>query len=257
MELLFRRFMSIFGLRMIRIKNIPVINYPIEFTQDEILICQRIWDKKLTMTSMDSLIGTILACKYIIKEEIEGAFVECGVWRGGHAIAAAAIFKLHGKQVQIYLYDTFAGMTEPTKNDVYFHNDKLAIHKYELLKKENFTDWCFSSLEEVKSNFNEFAISENSLNFIKGDVLDSLAEEKNLPGKIAYLRLDTDWYESTKMELKILFPRLSNRGILVIDDYTAWSGSKKATDEYFDANSGLFLLPFDNGGRIGIKATIR
>ena len=60
-----------------------------------------------------------------------------------------------------------------------------------------------------------------------------LALKKNIPKKISLLRLDTDWYESTKIELEILYPLLQKGGILIIDDYGHWGGSKKAVDEFF------------------------
>ena len=78
---------------------------------------------------------------------------------------------------------------------------------------------------------------------------------KNNPKSIALLRLDTDWYESTKHELECLFPLISNGGILIIDDYTVWTGAKKAADEYFQKNNVQIFLNriYPQGQRIGVK----
>jgi O-methyltransferase len=76
----------------------------------------------------------------------------------------------------------------------------------------------------------------------------------SVPEQIALLRLDTDWYESTKCELEILFPRLVKGGVIIIDDYGCWQGARKAVDEYFNKNNIAILLNrMDDTGRIGIK----
>ena len=75
-----------------------------------------------------------------------------------------------------------------------------------------------------------------------------------LPSGIALLRLDTDWYESTKHELEHLYPLLVSGGVIIIDDYGHWKGAKKAVDEYIkDNNLPLLLNRIDYTGRIGIK----
>lgn len=89
--------------------------------------------------------------------------------------------------------------------------------------------------------------------FVKGKVEDTLSDR--VPERIALLRLDTDWYESTRCELKHLFPRLVQGGVLVLDDYAWWSGSRKAADEYFRDNGIRILLNrIDScGARLGLK----
>jgi len=75
-----------------------------------------------------------------------------------------------------------------------------------------------------------------------------------MPGKIALLRLDTDWYESTAHELKHLYPLLVPGGVIIIDDYGHWEGARKAVDEYITAEKlPLLLNRIDYTGRIGIK----
>ena len=74
------------------------------------------------------------------------------------------------------------------------------------------------------------------------------------PPSIALLRLDTDWYESTRHELEYLFPRLAIGGVLIIDDYGWWAGARRAVDEYFGAHSAPILLNIiDDTGRVGVR----
>lgn len=90
------------------------------------------------------------------------------------------------------------------------------------------------------------------MHFIKGKVEDTLRDERNLPEKIAVLRLDTDWYESTKVELEVLYPRLRPGGVLIIDDYGYWQGARKAVDEYF-ADRPVLLHRIDHTCRVMVK----
>jgi hypothetical protein len=77
---------------------------------------------------------------------------------------------------------------------------------------------------------------------------------QHAPEQISVLRLDTDWYSSTKHELMHLFPRLSKNGVLIIDDYGHWAGARKAVDEYFaDQTIQPLLNRIDQTGRACIK----
>lgn len=123
---------------------------------------------------------------------------------------------------------------------------------YYLVKKYQKNVWCFSSIDDVKANFSNASLLSENIIFVQGDVLQTL--EKIAPDKISVLRLDTDWYESTKKEMDILYPRICLDGVLMIDDYGYWKGSKKAVDEYFEKNgSRPFLQYIDDTGRLGIK----
>jgi hypothetical protein len=79
-----------------------------------------------------------------------------------------------------------------------------------------------------------------------------MLEEKNLPEQISILRLDTDWYTSTKIELEVLYKKLVKGGILIIDDYGHWQGARKAVDEYFK-NKNIWLHYVDYTCRYIIK----
>jgi len=154
-----------------------------------------------------------------------------------------------------FLFDTFEGMTEPTESDIEISSGRFAWDLMKKIADRSLKDsvWCYASYEEVSSNFRSFDIDSSVLKFIKGDVAKSLKDEKNLPSEIAVLRLDTDFYESTKIELETLYPRLVSGGILILDDYGHWNGARRAVDEYFASNKRPFLAWSDYSGRIGIK----
>jgi hypothetical protein len=198
-----------------------------------------------TMTSPARIVAVCSAVRYVEANTIPGAFVECGVWKGGSSMAAALTFKTPRP---LFLFDTFEGMSEPTAHDRHAASGQLADS---LLRKADIdaTIRCYSPLEEVKRNMEATGYPPAQISYIKGKVEDTLPAEA--PAQIAVLRLDTDWYESTRHELVHLYPRLSPGGVLIIDDYGYWTGARKAVDEYF--RDSLFLGRIDDTGRIAIK----
>jgi len=205
-----------------------------------------------TMTSPQRIVALCDAVKYIQQSQIDGAIVECGVWKGGSMFAAIRTLQnLNCNDRQLWLYDTFDGMTEPTANDV----DFLGRAARNLLQHEDRDDptsiWCCSQLDQVKTLLGGTGYCPELLKFVVGPVEDTIPE--SMPQQIALLRLDTDWYESTKHELVHLMPRLAPGGVLIIDDYGHWEGCRRAVDEYFsEHNISMFLNRIDYTGRIGI-----
>lgn len=167
--------------------------------------------------------------------EIPGDIVECGVWMGGQIIAA----RLLSPARRCWLYDTFSGMTEPSRADIK-KDGYPALAKF-IDKKNKGEPWCKAELHEVHAALAGAGVLHPDLcRFVVGDVLKTLREPSNLPDQIALLRLDTDWYASTKLELEVLYPRLSVGGVLFVDDYGHWQGSRKAVDEYFGIAATTF-----------------
>lgn len=201
--------------------------------------------KQFTMTSKARMRALFGAVEHIVRLDIPGDFVECGVWKGGSSMLVAfTLIELNETNRKIYLYDTFKGMSKPTDDD-YRVGDRFALAKNQWKK-----EWCFSPLFEVKKNMLSTGYPQENLIFIKGKVEKTIPII--IPEKIAALRLDTDWYESTKHELINLFPRVSKNGVIIIDDYGYWAGSRKAVDEYF-TNQSIFMKMIDDSGRMGIK----
>ncbi|MFL2794268.1 MAG: TylF/MycF/NovP-related O-methyltransferase [Paracoccaceae bacterium] len=225
-----------------------------ELEKIDISLINHIIDKKYTMTSVQRLINTLKSCYYVVENNIPGDFVECGVWRGGNGILAKKVFEHLNSDKSVWMFDTFQGMTAPTSFDVEAMNQLSAQDKFLESQTETHNEWCYASLEDVQKNCLDAGLDVGSFSFIKGDVCETLETPQNIPDKISVLRLDTDWYESTKAELEILYPKLSNGGVLIIDDYGHWEGARKAVDEYFSLQKykPLFNV-IDRTGRSAIK----
>jgi hypothetical protein len=205
----------------------------------------------LTMTSPERIFALIGAVEHLTKHKIAGDFVECGVWKGGSMVATAnTLIAADDVNRKLWLYDTFEGMSEPTGNDVDFMGQPADRLLAEQDREQADSIWCFSPEQQVREAMLSTGYPEEKLEFVAGKVEDTLPKTK--PDKIALLRLDTDWYESTKCELEQLFPRMVDGGILIIDDYGHWEGCRRAVDEYFENhNINLLLCRIDYTGRIG------
>lgn len=206
----------------------------------------------VTMTSPERIFALITAVVYVCENGIGGDFVECGVWKGGSSAAIAkTLAHLKVTDRTLWMYDTFDGMSQPTEADV----DFLGQTADQLLDRQDIAEstsvWCRSPLGEVKATMRATGYPMDQINFVQGRVEETLPRRS--PERLALLRLDTDWYESTKCELEILFPKMSPGGVLIIDDYGHWQGCRKAVDEYF-AQQGVSMLlnRIDYTGRIGI-----
>jgi len=228
---------------------------PLDFDESTTCIFRTI--EKYTMTSPERVYALIEATRYIAKNRIEGAMVECGVWRGGSAMAMAlALLEIGDFERDIYLYDTFCGMTAPSRVDISI-SGRPAQEKFSQLRiSDDSSDWCFCPLEGVRDNLRSTGYPKDRFHFVKGKVENTIPG--NVPEKIALLRLDTDWYGSSRHELVHLYPRLSSGGVLIIDDYGQWQGVKKAVDEYM-SEIGLHILlnRIDYTGRITVKPHYR
>lgn len=245
-----------FGYEIRRTSDRFVYDVPVEFSERDRDILDYVLAKELTMASPHRLIATIQSARHAVEADIEGDFVECGVWRGGNSLAAKLVFEELGSAKHVYLFDTFAGMTPPTASDIEAGTAEHAKHFFEASQREDYNEWCFASLEDVQRNFTESKVNCDEVHFVKGDVLETLSDGANLPAKISVLRLDTDWYESTRKEMEVLYPRLSESGTLIVDDYGHWEGARKAIDEYFSnpAHGPRPLLAYtDHTGRLGTK----
>jgi hypothetical protein len=219
-----------------------------DLSDDELKIVTAV--RPFTMTSIERIAALLNAVTYLATNRIEGDIAECGVWRGGSMMAVALTLLAHKDTSRsLYLYDTFEGMSPPTDNDKSF----AGVSAQSLLAREvkGTGIWCYASMEDVRANIISTGYPEDRIHLIKGKVEDTIPQ--TLPSRLSLLRLDTDWYESTKHELTHLFPLLDQRGILIIDDYGHWQGVKKAVDEYFaQCKSGIYLHRIDYTGRIAV-----
>ncbi len=209
--------------------------------------------KPYTMTSIERMYSLFKSVEYVVKNNIEGDFVECGVWRGGSSMMIAMALQYFGStDRRIYLYDTYEGMSEPTEHDKRFDGLTAEQQLGQEDKAIATSVWCYADLNDVQNNMNATKYPQNNIHFVKGKVEDTIPNV--MPIKIALLRLDTDWYASTYHELKYLFPLLAKTAPLIIDDYGHWQGAREAVHTYFKENNiNILLNRIDYTGRIGIK----
>jgi hypothetical protein len=245
-----RRAIQKFGYDIIDRPTHP--SYPPGFSDEVIGIIERV--QPYTVTSHEKIAALIASVKYIVENNIAGDFVECGVWRGGSMMTALYTLLMLGVTDRtVYLYDTYYGMTPPTKEDVQFDGTPAAELLPKVRKHPNAINvWCWANLEDVMQNVLSTGYPKERIHFIEGDVAETIP--RVIPEEIALLRLDTDFYASTKHELTHLYPRLCSDGVLIIDDYGHWEGARKAVDEYFSAQEFKPLLHrIDFSGRCVIK----
>lgn len=229
-----------------------VVKLPPDFDEQTTRIFNTV--NPYTMTSPERIAALVEAVRYVVANKIAGDFVECGVWRGGSSMAAAlALKELGDESRELWLYDTYEGMSAPTEEDVDIAGQTADKKFTQRQLTEDSSEWCRSPIDDVRQNLQSTGYPADKMHFIKGKVEETIPEE--IPaGPIAILRLDTDWYESTRHEMEHLYPRLLKDGVLILDDYGYWQGARKAVDEYFAAHGIRPLMGrVDTDGRMLLK----
>lgn len=224
------------------------LSLPRQYDNEAKAIIRRV--KPRTLTGVEKIYGLIEATRYVISSDIEGDIVECGVWRGGSMQTVALVLKsLGASDRNIHLFDTFEGMPPPGEEDLRFDGEAAKSLLEGGTRDQSI--WAYATLDDVKEGIGEVDYPAARVHFHQGMVEQTIPDQA--PDKIAILRLDTDWYASTIHELNHLYDRLTPGGVLIIDDYGYWKGSRQATDEFI-AKRGLklFLAPLLSG-RIAIK----
>lgn len=208
-----------------------------------------------TMTSFERGLALYRAIRYLVENRIEGDIMECGVWRGGSSmVAMLALLHFGAATRRILMLDTYEGMTQPSARDIDLNG--ISARQQMEAECEKTGSWGCASLDEVKQNVASTGYPAELIEFVKGDV--RTAARTLAPRDIALLRLDTDFYDSTMVELETFYPRLREKGILIIDDYGHWAGAREATEEYFAKlrREGLvspLLTVIDYTGRLAVK----
>jgi len=211
--------------------------------------------KKFSITAMEGAEPTwslFKSVEYIVKNKIPGDIAECGVWAGGSMLLAAmALIHFGDTSRKIYLYDTFAGMPQPDEVDQRW--DGVPILPTWQNHIAAGSTWGYGGTQDMVRTVMKIAnYPEDKLIFVEGMVEDTIPG--TVPEKISILRLDTDYYKSTLHELTHLYPLLSKNGILIIDDYGMYQGSRKATDEYIAQKKlKLFLNRVNDAVRLAVK----
>jgi hypothetical protein len=167
---------------------------------------------------------------WILQEKVPGCFVECGVWRGGSAAIMGLASRHCGQMRDLHLFDSFEGLPEPTQKD----GEAAIIYSGGRSSGElKSLNQCKAGRDEVqKFLLNGLRLDRSKIYFHVGWFQNTVPSDASGLGPIALLRLDGDWYESTRICLEHLYPLVSTGGIIILDDYFMWEGCKKATDEF-------------------------
>ncbi len=237
--------------RALNAAGYDIVRTEAHLTQRERDVVRKV--RPFTMTSAERVAGVVSGVEYLVANGIEGDFVECGVWRGGSTMAAAyTLLDLNQTSRELYLFDTYEGMTPPTEKDRDHFGESAQVLLEKNVRREGGGVWAYASYEDVARNMAATGYPADRIRMMRGRVEDTIPH--SAPERIALLRLDTDWYESTKHTLENLYPRLAPNGLLIIDDYGHWVGAKQAVDEYFAKQRFKpFLNKLDYSGRLIVK----
>tara|TARA_Y100001934_G_C12305565_1_gene752225 strand:- start:166 stop:957 length:792 start_codon:yes stop_codon:yes gene_type:complete len=250
------------GLDIVRLGNERKLGYELE---DEATECIQII-KDHTMLPKERLVTLYQQVSYCEKNRIPGCYVECGVWKGGAiGLMALANLNIGRERRQIHLFDAFQEICEP---DAVVDGEQ-AIREVELLtgRKGQYK----GTLEPVHGIYNSLGgpgtLAENQklleevinypeefISYHVGWFQDTLPSHHEQIGQIAILRLDGDWYASTKVCLDYLFDKVAKGGVVIIDDYGVYEGCRRAVDEFIAQKQiTAYLAPVDSVCRFFIK----
>jgi hypothetical protein len=184
--------------------------------------------RAVTMVPMARLNNLQACVEDVIKNKVPGDLIETGVWRGGSTIFMRAILKAYGvTDRDVWVADSFEGLPEPDEEK---YPLEAKAHAGPVMNK--LYNHLASGIDEVKSNFQAFGMLDDQVRFLKGWFKDTLPDAPIK--KLAVMRLDGDYYESTMDALKNLYHRLSVGGFVIIDDYgeETWTYCKKAVEDF-------------------------
>lgn len=228
------------GYRLVRRDAAPVTSggWPHDFDDAMVATCQAV--EPYTLTSVERIGSLVQAVRHLSRNRIRGAMAECGVWRGGSMLAVARTLVEEGDTSrELWLYDTFTRMPEPGERDFDIWGRHASEYFDGPVDPHDTDGYRYLPLEQVRAVVESSGYPADRLRFVQGLVEETIPAE--VPDEIALLRLDTDWYESTKHELEHLYPRLVDGAILIIDDYGQFTGARGAVDEFL---AGLGVRPF-------------
>jgi O-methyltransferase len=237
--------------RVVRATGFDLVRYPPSDYDGEFLrLVERV--QPYTMTSPERIHALYQATRYVSRAGVPGAVVECGVWRGGGMLVVAqALLDAGDTERDLYLFDTFRGMMPPGAEDLRYDGTSARRVLDRADPNDQASEWCVASLDDVRRTLSLVPYPEDRIHLVEGPVATTLPAAA--PGHVALLRLDTDWYESTRHELEHLYPRIPPGGVLLVDDYGYWKGARKAVDEYLSEHDiALLLHRIDDCGRIAL-----
>ncbi|WP_197203406.1 TylF/MycF/NovP-related O-methyltransferase [Crateriforma conspicua] len=211
-------------------------------------IVRSVIDQKITFLPENSINSLLHLMCEIEDHKIRGDVIEAGCALGGSGIALCAA---KDKDRSLHLYDTFGMIPPPTDNDdsdVHERYEVIANGKAKGINGDRYYGYNEDNLPLVVESFNRFAmpVDECNVHFHKGLLQDTMV----VPGPIALAHIDVDWYDPVYVSLERIVPKLEPGGAIVLDDYFAWSGCRKATDNFFRGRESEFSFDSDYGHMI-------
>jgi O-methyltransferase len=205
-----------------------------------------------TLTSIERVTALVQAVRHLVRTGVDGDVVECGVWRGGSMLAAVRTLLAEGDASRTcWLYDTFTRMPPPGERDYDVWGRHASAYFEGDVDPHDTDGYRYLPLEEVRALLEGTGYPPERLRFVQGLVEETIPAQA--PERIALLRLDTDWYESTAHELRHLLPRVVDGGLLLVDDYGQFVGARQAVDEALATLSPRpFLHRIDWTGRLAV-----
>lgn len=197
-----------------------------------------------TMVGYDCVRNVYDLSSTTVRRNVQGAFVECGVWKGGAAGVMGYVADKEGKGRQVWLFDSFEGLPEPTEADGIearsYAGDRASGDLSSIGR-------CVGPLEDVKRLFlSVLKLRGTNVHIEQGWFQNTLSAARSSIGLIAVLRLDADWYESTKCALENLYDLVVPGGYVILDDYGHWEGCRKAVDEFLEVRGlEVAMRPID------------
>jgi O-methyltransferase len=162
----------------------------------------------------------------LLKAGVDGAFVECGVWRGGAAFVIADRLRRAKSDRLVWMVDSFEGLPAPTKAD-----GSAALAYAKDTANPAYYDNCSASIEEVEASAKRLKLTDQ-VKLVKGWFDDTLPDTREKIGPIAMLRIDADWYQSVRCCLDQLYEQVSPGGLVILDDYYTWDGCTLAVHDF-------------------------
>lgn len=192
-----------------------------------------------TMLPMSRLFDAYDAVATINAENLAGDVVECGVWNGGCVGLMAISHQRHsGPQRKFHLFDSFEGLPQPSSHDTEvvdgFNAENHSVGSQDGLVA---IGACAGISQPAVEKFlvDRLGLPREQFVFHVGWFEETVPSAATAIDKIALLRIDGDWYSSTKVCLDNLFDKVVPNGVIIIDDYGTFSGCRKAVDDFLEA----------------------
>lgn len=201
---------------------------------------------RYSLVGSPGLEATYRAAAEVGRDQIDGSFVECGVAQGGCAALMATVASRYKDGRAVWLFDSFEGLPDPSEKDFGGTDGKITGQHIRPLDKGS----CLGTIEQVKElMFTEFKFDKEKIKLVKGWFQDTLPVYRKELGPIAILRIDADWYDSTRCCLENLYDNLVVGGYCIVDDYDTCYGCQRAVDEFMQKRRmSIQYIPDGRGG---------